>query len=865
MKRFFVILSLFICGILAFSFFNFSSAAEGNENTTTTSLNNLINQYVDETATYVKNTKIHLNETAVNELLLNNGFHADVSILERTTYYKGSELWMSTKNNEDGQMVYSYYGTAEGNTGVTSARTTEKLVTPIDAKVVLSGEGKNSMQEYYVGLEDIVAKDYHNWEFVNGVYTTTNPEVIEWFKAFNAPCYVGFTTDDMANYITLDKATISLGSNFDLVLNLHASQDHGKFTSGSDIFSTATIEFDYDSVFTEEVLANKFDFDSPFNSEVLIDFYGVKANNGVYVKFDYLTKELHTDAEGRWWFTDNIEMRLNTPEGKIPSVVNGEQWILSTIYSNFDYYYVSPAQNLVESNGYYHIEFSAFVSYERLGIDANTPLGFTMGANPGGGGPNVSWFQTDYFNTDEISLINKITEKGILRYCLEESCPHKYGEYVLVEQPTCSENGRKEANCLYCNKVDSVVVESTGEHVLDMEHLTVITPSTCSINGVAMAKCGCGHEEEFELEFDLTNHGDHWNTQTNTCACGSLVNNIVVDIDHANFHYLDYVMDGTKDFEFDIILNNKRNASSTEWGHSFAGEVFSEGWINGGWSYRTDWAGWGSWTSLGKASYTDVNNGIWTGKYPEASADMDIIYNLKYFAAEGKFVVTMTYHSNVEPYSMEDKHLTYTLSGVGYKGTMHVGFGAEKAKVTFKYLSYTQGAEVLGPVLDGKMDDAHWTENVKANSVQLRNGDDAILDLYATRDDFAVHFFAKFQVKELKNTSDNWWEKDNVELRIVANGRNAISTDTNQQWYVSRTGKWLCNNAYISEAVFNQETGYYEFTFEFYVTNTHLGIDANSEIGLTYSMVTYKGWQAGPNWASEDINVINKITKEGIR
>ena len=94
MKRFFVILSLFICGILAFSFFNFSSAAEGNGNTTTTSLNNLINQYVDETATYVKNTKIHLNETSVNELLLNNGFHADVSILERTTYYKGSELWI---------------------------------------------------------------------------------------------------------------------------------------------------------------------------------------------------------------------------------------------------------------------------------------------------------------------------------------------------------------------------------------------------------------------------------------------------------------------------------------------------------------------------------------------------------------------------------------------------------------------------------------------------------------------------------------------------------------------------------------------------------------------------------------------------
>ena len=864
MKRFFVILSLFICGILAFSFFNFSSAAEGNGNTTTTSLNNLINQYVDETATYVKNTKIHLNETSVNELLLNNGFHADVSILERTTYYKGSELWMSTKQNEDGQMVYSYYGTAEGNTGVTSARTTEKLVTPADAKVVLSGEGKNSMQEYYVGLEDIVAKDYHNWELVNGVYTTTNPEVIEWFKAFTAPCYVGFTTNDMSNYITLDKATISLGSNFDLVLNLHASQDYGKFTSGSDIFSTATIEFDYDSVFTEEVLANKFELDSPHNAEVLIDFYATRANDGVYVKFDYLTKELHTT--GDWWQQDNVEMRFNNPEGKIPSIVNGEQWILSTNgYSNFDYYYISPAQNLIETTGYYYIEFSAYVSNATLGINENTPLGFTMGSNPGGKPNNASWFQTEYFDTPEITLINKITEKGILRYCLEENCPHKYGEYVLVEQPTCSEDGRKEAHCLYCNEVDSIVVESTGEHVLDMENITVVTPSTCSINGTALAKCGCGYEEELELELDLTSHGEHWNSETNVCACGSLINNLVVDLDHANFHYLDYVMDGTKDFEFDIILNNKRNASSEEWGHSFTGEIYSPGWLNGGWSYRTDWAGWGSWAErTGQASYTDVNNGLWRGKYHEASADMDIIYNLKYFAAEGKFVITMTYHSNVEPYSAEDKHLTYTLSGVGYKGEMHVGFGVEKAKATFKYVKYTVG-EAVGPLLDGKMDDVHWTEEVTANSVQLRNGDDAILDLYATRDDFAVYFFAKFQVRELKDTSDNWWEKDNVELRLLVNGAKAISVDGNVQWYVSRTGKWLCNNAYITEAVFNEETGYYEFAFEFYAANSHLKIDANTEVGFTYSMVTYKGWQSCPDFETTDMNLVKKITKEGIR
>ena len=190
--------------------------------------------------------------------------------------------------------------------------------------------------------------------------------------------------------------------------------------------------------------------------------------------------------------------------------------------------------------------------------------------------------------------------------------------------------------------------------------------------------------------------------------------------------------------------------------------------------------------------------------------------------------------------------------------------GVEKAKATFKYVKYTVG-EAVGPLLDGKMDDVHWTEEVTANSVQLRNGDDAILDLYATRDDFAVYFFAKFQVRELKDTSDNWWEKDNVELRLLVNGAKAISVDGNVQWYVSRTGKWLCNNAYITEAVFNEETGYYEFAFEFYAANSHLKIDANTEVGFTYSMVTYKGWQSCPDFETTDMNLVKKITKEGIR
>ena len=285
-----------------------SHASEGSGNSNADALNNVIAKYVDETATYVKETKIFLNDEAITELEINGGFHAGVSTLERTTYYKGSELWMS---REDGK--YSYYGTAEGNTGVTNATADKPLVTPADAKVVLSGEGKNSMQEYYVGLEDIVAKDAHNWTYADGVYTTTSEEVIEWFKAFTAPCYLGFTTAEVKNYITLDKATISC-EGYDLVLKLYASQDGGKLTSEGGVFSQAKILFNVESVFTSEVLENKYILDMP-SYDVTIDFYAVKDSNRLYVKADYYVKEPHTTGE--WWQQDNFELRLNTPTGFI--------------------------------------------------------------------------------------------------------------------------------------------------------------------------------------------------------------------------------------------------------------------------------------------------------------------------------------------------------------------------------------------------------------------------------------------------------------------------------------------------------------------------------------------------------------------
>ena len=107
------------------------------------------------------------------------------------------------------------------------------------------------MNEYYVGLEDIIATNDHSWTVENGVYYTEAAEVIDWFKAFTAPCYLGFDNDKAANYISLAKASVSVVDG-DLVLRLHAPLNTGALTNG-DVFSEAVILHEHNYVTKSDV------------------------------------------------------------------------------------------------------------------------------------------------------------------------------------------------------------------------------------------------------------------------------------------------------------------------------------------------------------------------------------------------------------------------------------------------------------------------------------------------------------------------------------------------------------------------------------------------------------------------------------
>ena len=254
-------------------------------------INFLVNSYYND-GVYTKDTKIYLKEEAVNELVEKNGFHAGSDILERTTYFIKDALWMSHGNQDT---KYSYYGTAGSDM-------TGGVVDNVgDVTQQIAYKGK-TMEEYYITMNDVVLKAEHNWEFVDGKYLSTSEEVIDWFKAITAPCFLGFV-ENTQNYISLSSVSVEEIDD-KLVLCLYASSiDESKLTSGSTLFSEAVItakeysEFSLKTVLGNEVKDNKVvlsasQYDLLLKTNDLISCCDFDVQNGVSVDINLNDKTL---------------------------------------------------------------------------------------------------------------------------------------------------------------------------------------------------------------------------------------------------------------------------------------------------------------------------------------------------------------------------------------------------------------------------------------------------------------------------------------------------------------------------------------------------------------------------------------------
>ena len=389
--------------------------------------------------------------------------------------------------------------------------------------------------------------------------------------------------------------------------------------------------------------------------------------------------------------------------------------------------------------------------------------------------------------------------------------------------------------------------------------------------GTGVGVCGCGERGTVTLEkYDLTNHADHWNNSNNVCdGCGSVVNNESINISRYNYNYVEFVMDGTQSFEIDVILNTKHNSSSTAWYHSFVGEVFTPGWSEGGWSYRSDWYGNQQFPNA-VAKYTDINNGLWGGKYFEASADMDVIINFKFDAETGTFTVTMTYSSNIEPYCNEDKHPIYTLSNVSYRGELHVAFGTENSHTTYQYAKIVEGSGTLldfdyhNKYLDGNMDEEIWTEEVKTNKFEFNKPDgEVLMDIYATRAEDGIYVFVDYKVLEL-HTSGDWWQQDNLEWRLLTTSGRLYHRFNNNQFYVSTSGNYTSTDFYKSVAVKNGD--YFEICFEAFVSYAELGVSADEALAISFAANPGgNGFYAMQPWDTDDFSSALLVTTEGLK
>lgn len=402
-----------------------------------------------------------------------------------------------------------------------------------------------------------------------------------------------------------------------------------------------------DPIWTDTVKSNSFRH-ALDNNSTYMDLYMAKNVNGIYLFSDYYTK-VDYSSNTNWWEGNNFEFRFNSPEKVLINKGENEEnkhqfWISrynNAAASNMTAHFVSdPIFN--EGTGYYNIKFEAFISNEKAGIDEDTKVGMTVGFNPGG----AAWKACQDWAPARFEATCKITKDGLSYFYPEsEHCSegHEYGNWEAFTNTLCHANGSKRRICKWCNHTET---NGTGQHA----------------------------------EGAVYENG-RWS------CCGNMIENPVYTECTSGWNSVvhKYTFDGNSAWSFRANLRAVR--TGTEFGQSMVAEVFSPGWSSGGWTYRTDWWGWGPWngTKDGPAEnsqYYDVTGtGLWVD-YLAASNDMEIEMNVSWDPATSTITVVMTYVSLSRPNYPVVPGITYTCKNIAFRGDMTIAFGADLAKIT---------------------------------------------------------------------------------------------------------------------------------------------------------------------------------------
>ena len=309
MKKFLTFVAI-LAGVLALTFLSVDKAEAAVDNVN--NLNGIFEKYYNE-GVYTKETKIYLSESAQTDILnYKDLFHAGATSLERTTYYSGDALWMSRGKEAEG-VKYSYYGTAyEAGlpVGVTNATADEALVAPEDAKVVLSGEGKESMEAYYVTMNDMVATEAQAWSVEGNVYKSSDLNLIDAFRNFTAPCFLALN-ENTKDFFQWSHVTVEEKAG-KLYLSLYMDETSEGYVTGENyLFSQAVVYFEgSEEEFTVETVA----------------FGGTKQGNATY---DADTNVYSFEVELKTW--NSVIVYVN---GEVVDVLDSKYTVTGDIFHN---------------------------------------------------------------------------------------------------------------------------------------------------------------------------------------------------------------------------------------------------------------------------------------------------------------------------------------------------------------------------------------------------------------------------------------------------------------------------------------------------------------------------------------------------
>ena len=245
----------------------------------------------------------------------------------------------------------------------------------------------------------------------------------------------------------------------------------------------------------------------------------------------------------------------------------------------------------------------------------------------------------------------------------------------------------------------------------------------------------------------------------------------------------------------------------------------------------------------------------------------------------------LDYKLNTDMYN--PSKLTFTSSNtdvatVSNKGLVTAGSTVGTAEITIAYedVEAKFNVEVTDDLffkveIDGQMNDLIWSDTVKGNVYKhysTNAAHETQIDLYASRNSKGIYFYANYSSKVNGEASVNWWEGNNMELRLyspsgmLTNDKEIGSGNDNQYWisYYNNGAHSNMNDQCISAPVLDEATGRYSQSFEFFVSYAKANISKDTPVAFCMGANPIgKYWWNDAAWYT-NFESCHKITANGI-